>query len=74
MIKQCTYQVTVSPWVSQTLARPIIRTAVKCIRKIATRMNKGTSSTFHFSIATFTSELPKLVRPWPDWPDRFLQL
>ena len=27
----------VSPWVSQTLARPILWTTIKCIRKIVTR-------------------------------------
>ena len=32
------YHVTASPWVSQTLARPILWTAVKYIRKIVTRI------------------------------------
>ena len=68
---QAMYQVTVSPWVSPTLARPILLTAVKYIRKIGTRMKIGTKTQLAFFSWLYSYflrfELPKLVRPWPDW-------
>ena len=53
---------TISPWVSQTLTRPILWTAVKYIRKIVTRTkigDKGIASTFQLTVATFQNWVAK---------------
>ena len=50
-------QVTVGPWVSQSLTRPIL-TAVKYIRKIVTRTKiEQRYSTFQFIVTTFCKRL-----------------
>ena len=67
------YQVTIDPWVSQTLATPILWTAVKYIRKIVTR-TKIETNIKHFSvnISYFLKLSCQNCQAMANWPDQFL--